>query len=178
MAAAGQEVELLTVVSVPPRNGAARPASRLAQPPGLDALGLGVGDPLPDGVGDPLPDGGGDVLVDGNGVARAVADLEELGVTVGDGLAFGVALRVLDADGDVCLGVGVRVVVGVVVGVGVGVVVVGEMPTGEMYNARTARKKSVMTAVDVRTGRCSRSQERIGISSRWSSRRRRGWYAG
>jgi hypothetical protein len=130
------------------------------------------------GVGDPLPDGVGDVLVDGNGVARAVADLEELGVTVGDGLAFGVALRVLDADGDVCLGVGVRVVVGVVVGVGVGVVVVGEMPTGEMYNARTARKKSVMTAVDVRTGRCSRSQERIGISSRWSSRRRRGWYAG
>jgi hypothetical protein len=69
-----------------------RPASHLAQPPGLD--GLGVGDPLLGGVGD--------VLVDGDGVARAVADLEGLGVTVGDGLAVGVALRVLDADDDGC----------------------------------------------------------------------------
>ena len=77
--------------------GAARPASYLAQPPGLDALGVGVGDPLPGGVGD--------VLVDGDRVARAVADLEGLGVTVGDGLAFGVALRVVDADGDGCRGV-------------------------------------------------------------------------
>jgi hypothetical protein len=49
------------------------------------------------------------VLVDGDGVARAVADLEELGVTVGDGLAFGVVLGVLDADGDGCRGVGVGV---------------------------------------------------------------------
>jgi hypothetical protein len=38
------------------------------------------------GVGDPLPGGVGDVLVDGDGVARAVADLEEPGVTVGDAL--------------------------------------------------------------------------------------------
>jgi hypothetical protein len=49
------------------------------------------------------------VLVDGDGVARTVADPEGLGVTVGDGLAFGVALRVLDADGDGCRGVGVGV---------------------------------------------------------------------
>jgi hypothetical protein len=40
----------------------------LAQPPGLDALGLGVGDPLLGDVGDPL--------VDGDGVARTVADPE------------------------------------------------------------------------------------------------------
>jgi hypothetical protein len=49
------------------------------------------------------------VLVDGDGVARAVADLEGLVVTVCDGLTFGVALRVVDADGDGCRRVGVGV---------------------------------------------------------------------
>ena len=85
--------------------GAARPASYLAQPPGLDALGVGVGDPLLGAVGD--------VLVDGDGVARAVAYLEGLGATVGDGLAFGVALGVGDVDRDGCddsVGVGVTCV--------------------------------------------------------------------
>ena len=84
---------------------ATRPASHLAQPPGLDALGVGVGDPLPGAVGD--------ARVDGDGVARAVADLEELGVTVGDGLAFGVAVGVGDVDRDACddsVGVGVTCV--------------------------------------------------------------------
>jgi hypothetical protein len=50
------------------------------------------------------------VLVDGDGVARTVADPEGPGVTAGDGLAFGVALRVLDADGDGCRGVDAGVV--------------------------------------------------------------------
>ena len=72
-------------------DSAAQAASQLAQPPGLDALGVGVGDPLPGSVCD--------VLVDGDGVAPTVADPERLGVTVGDGLAFGVALGVADADG-------------------------------------------------------------------------------
>jgi hypothetical protein len=57
------------------------------------------------------------VLVDGDGVARTVADPD--GVTVGDGLAFGVALRVLDADGDGCRGVGGGVAGDVVVEVDV-----------------------------------------------------------
>jgi hypothetical protein len=99
------------------------------------------------------------VLVDGDGVARAVADLEGLGVTVGAGLAFGVALRALDADGDGCDD-----------SVGVGDTCVppwaGDRVSAggyrTMYNARIATKKTVITAVDVRTGRRSRSQVRIG----------------
>ena len=54
------------------------------------------------------------MLVDGDGVARAVADREGLGVTVGDGLAFGVALLAVDADGDGCGRVGFDVDVDVV----------------------------------------------------------------
>ena len=83
--------------------------SQLAQPPGLDPLGVGVGDPLPGSVGD--------VLVDGDGVAPTVADPERLGVTVGDGLAVGVAVGVADADGCGRVGVGVGVGVGIVVDV-------------------------------------------------------------
>ncbi len=53
------------------------------------------------------------MLVEEDGVAPTVADPEGLGVRVGDGLTFGVALGVADADGDGCVGVGVGVGVGV-----------------------------------------------------------------